>query len=65
MIYKIPGADFTVRLSDQGGRAIILEICSIEGDKFIVPINPDTADDLGREILAGAMALNGGLAAKV
>ncbi|GFG49460.1 hypothetical protein [Mycolicibacterium agri] len=58
---KLPGATFDVHISDQGGRAVLLTIRSIEGDEFMVPINANTADDLGREILAGALAINGRL----
>lgn len=38
-----------------------MTITGIDGDRYLVPVNPHTAEELGRQLLAGALALNGKL----
>lgn len=58
---KIIPTDVSVRISDQGGRAVIVKIADLEGREYTVFLESHLADDLGREILAGVLALEGRL----
>lgn len=57
---KLPGAQFEIGLSLEP-RTVVLTIIGLDGERHLVPINPDTAEELGKELLAGALALNGKL----
>ncbi|MGJ6124709.1 hypothetical protein QN239_19260 [Mycolicibacterium sp. Y3] len=59
---KVIPRDFDIRIDRRGGPAVILTITDIGGTDYFVPIGPDYADELGRQLLAGALALNGRLA---
>ena len=58
---KIIPKNITVRISDQGGKVVILDVEDLEGRKNSLFLESHYADDIGREILAGALALNGRL----
>lgn len=58
---KIIPTGFKLRSSTQGGRAVILEIDSLEG-KNTVFISPESAEELGKELLAHALCINGRIA---
>ncbi len=59
---RIHPRDIEFRISDRGGRAVVLTITDVMNEKFVIPFDADYADEVGREILAGALALNGRLA---
>lgn len=59
---KLPGAQFDIGLA-LDPRSVLITITGIDGDQYFVPVTPDTAEELGRELLAGALALNGALRA--
>lgn len=58
---KIIPKDVSIRISDQGGKVVIVKISDLEGREYTVFLESSLADDLGREILAGVLALEGKL----
>lgn len=58
---KIIPKDISIRISDQGGKVVIVKIADLEGRNYTVFLESNLADDLGREILAGVLALEGRL----
>lgn len=59
---RILPKDIAVRISNQGGKAVILTITDHGGETYAVILESHLADEIGRDILAGALALNGMLA---
>lgn len=58
---RIIPSGFDVLVERRGGSAVIVEITDVEGQRYVVPIMPDIADELGRQLLAAGLALNGAL----
>lgn len=58
---KIIPTDISIRISDQGGHVVIVKITDHSGQDYTVFLESHLADDLGREILAGVLALEGRL----
>jgi hypothetical protein len=58
---KIIPTNISIRISDQGGHVVIVKISDLEGREYTVFLESSLADDLGREILAGVLALEGKL----
>ena len=58
---KIIPKDISIRISDQGGHAVIVKIADLEGREYTLFLDSHLADDIGREILAGVLALEGRL----
>ncbi|MCV7358169.1 hypothetical protein [Mycolicibacterium fluoranthenivorans] len=61
MTIRIVPRSFNTRIGRRGGKAVILGITDIEGVEYFIPIVPEIADEVGRQLLGGALALNGSL----
>ena len=62
MTKRIIPRSFDICIERRGGRAVILGVTDISGVEYVIPIVPEIADEVGRQLLAGALALNGALA---
>lgn len=58
---KVIPADIGIRITDQGAKAVILTITDVGGDKTMIPLTVDLATEVGKELLAGVLALGGSL----
>ena len=60
MNHKLPGAQFDVTASKEH-RSVFLNIADIEGNTYLIPLNIAVATELGKQILAGVLAVGGSL----
>ncbi len=55
MTIRIVPRSFNTRIGRRGGgKAVILGITDIEGVEYFIPIVPEIADEVGRQLLGGA-----------